>query len=310
MPRPIRLPAAVLCAFVAVAAPGAPAADRSPAAKRPGIVRFALCQTPSDASSSNDGIDGILDWARKRLPGDEDVVVFPELAFSGFREEAEAWRNATSVWTRAASFAKERRAFVVVNHPSGSGDGGPPVYGETRVFSPTGTVEAVYRKRDLAAMDLAAGLSPGDGPVVAALPFARLGLLVCKDSFFPGDEIRIGDYSSADVLVVQFSHPGVDDRKAPEAENFDTVEKERERMRSTRFEWMDLRKPYFGVNRAGPDGNYRLVGGTFAAAASGRIAAGLDDDPGVLVVDCRVLPDGSLVPVPVRSVPNVRREER
>ena len=274
-------------------------ADRIPATKRPGIVRFALCQTPSDdLPAKGGGVDGVLDWTRESLPGDEDVIVFPEFAFSSFAEEAEAWRSAALVWERAAAFARERRAFVVVNHPSRSEGEQPRIYDETRVFSPTGTVAAVYRKRNLAAMDRAAGLSPGDAPVMAELPFARLGLLVCKDSFFPGDKIRIEDYSSADVLVVQFSHPGVDDRNAPKAENFGSVEKERERLRSTRMEWADLHKPYLAVNRTGLDGVYRLTGGSFASDASGQIVSGLDDSPGVLVVDLRILLSGRLKPVP------------
>ena len=262
-----------------------PASDQSPAAKGCGIVRFALCQTPSGAFSSKDSIDAIFEWTRAQLSGDEDVVVFPELAFSRFSEQAEAWRDAPAVWIRTAAFAREQRAFVIVNHPSRSEGEPPRIYSETRVFSPSGTVVAVYRKRNLAEMDLANGFSPGDAPVVAELPFARLGLMVCKDAFFPGDCNQPGDFSTADALIVQFAHPGVDDRNAPEAANFANVEKERNRMRSTRIDWVDLHKPYCGVNRAGPDGNYRLVGGTFAASASGRIVAGLDDTPGVLVVD-------------------------
>ena len=288
---------------VATADADVPATGPRPAAKTPGVVRFALCQTPADAFPPKDRIDAVFEWTRSRLPGDEDVIVFPEFAFTRFSDEAEAWRDATSVWARATAFAQERRAFVIANHPSGSGGEPSRIYGETRVFSPTGTVAAVYRKRNLAAMDRAAGLSAGDGSVVAELPFARLGLLICKDAFFPEDGIEIGDYAASDVLVVQFSHPGVDDRNAPEAADFSSVEKERNRMRSTRREWADLRKPYFGVNRAGPDGSYRLAGGTFAAAASGRIVSGLDDDPGVLVVDCTVLPDGRLVPVPAPTTP-------
>lgn len=298
MPRPRRLLTALLCACVAAVAPDAPAANRSPAAKRPGIVQFALCQTPSDASSPKDRIDEIFDWARRRLPGNEDVIVFPEFAFSSFAEEPEAWRGATSVWKRVAAFARERRAFVIANHPSGSEDGRARIFGETRVFSPEGTVTAVYRKRNLAAMDRAAGLSAGDASVMAELPFARVGLLICKDAFFPEDGIEVEDYAAADVMVVQFSHPGVDDRNAPEAKNFGSVESERERMRSTRKEWAALRTPYLAVNRAGPDGVYRLAGGTFASDALGRIVSGLDDSPGVLVIDLRALPNGRLKPVP------------
>ena len=69
-------------------------------------------------------------------------------------------------------------------------------------------------------------------------------------------------------------------------------------MHDARFDWRRLRKPFLAVNKTGPDGLYRLVGGSFAADASGRIVADVGAVPGVLFVDFPLGPDGRIVPEP------------
>ncbi len=221
--------------------------------------------------------------------------MFPEFTFATFKEEAVAWRNEATVWKKAAAFARRRHAYVVVNQPSR--DENHRVYSETRVYSPLGYVTAVYRKRVLANMDKKAGYSPGPRAAMAQLPFARIGILICKDAFQP--QTGFSRYTNADILLVQFAHPGVNNRAAQEAKGFNTATMEMKRLRNTRLGWKDLEKPYLAVNKTGSEGNYTLAGGTFAARSSGTIVTKVDSVAKVLAVDFPLGENKRIVPSPI-----------
>ncbi len=284
-----RFPVSVLAELLACSC----ASQRDFAPKTPGRMRLALCQTPCGPFADGERIDETLDWARRRLRGDEDAIVFPELAFASYSELGTVWRGAPEVWEKSAAFARERGAWVFVNHPNRP-DGSTRPFNETRVFAPDGTVAAVYRKRVLARMDVAAGFGAGPPAVPADLPFGRIGLLVCKDAFTPSE--GSGDYADADALIVQFAHPGVDDRHAPEAANFPSSEESRNDLRDSVYGWLAPGRRYLAVNKAGPDGVYTLCGGTFAASGAGEIGAGADADAEIVFVDIPLGPDGRIAP--------------
>lgn len=107
--------------------------------KTAGRVRIALCQTPTRASSAAAQVDATFAWARANLRGDEDLIVFPELAFAPFTELKTAWKRGPDVWKKVAAFARERKAWVVANHPNRPGSG-KKMYNETRVYDPDGAV--------------------------------------------------------------------------------------------------------------------------------------------------------------------------
>lgn len=261
--------------------------------KTPGVARFALCQTAALETASEESVAEVFAWVRGRLRGDEDAVVLPEMAFTTFSEFPDAWRYAPAVWRQAADFAVERDAWVFVNHPNREGDGANArLFNETRVFSPDGGVAAVYRKRVLANMDGAAGFSPGAETTVADLPFARIGLLICKDAYYP-DKGGAG-YVAADMLLVQFSHPGVDDRDAPEAAGFPSSAQSLKDLRRSRYGWSHLKVPFAAANKDGPDGNYVLCGGTFAADSDGTAFAGRKSGAGVVFADFPLRADGRI----------------
>ncbi|MBR3085316.1 MAG: InlB B-repeat-containing protein [Kiritimatiellae bacterium] len=271
--------------------------------KTGGVARFALCQTPALEAGCADPVSNIFDWVGERLVGDEDAVVLPEYAFTTFSEFAGAWDFAAEVWDASAAFAAENSVWLFVNHPNRAGGADSPLFNETRVFSPQGETFAFYRKRELANMDRAAGFSRGDAAMVAGLPFGDVGILVCKDAQYPE---KGGDgYVGASLLLVQFAHPGVDDPEAPEAKTFDPTAEAMQTFRDTCGKWSFLSVPYLAVNKAGPDGNYNLCGGTFAADDAGNVVGGLDGDPGVLVVDVALAEDGRIPapPAPAQRAP-------
>ena len=267
--------------------------------KTPGLIRFALCQTPCGVFPDSTRINDTFDWVRDSLRGDEDVIVFPELAFVNFSELKTGWRKGPTVWKKAKAFAKERGAWVLVNHPNRPGGASSKMYSETRVYAPDGHIAAVYRKRVLAEMDSKASFSPGPAAVMAKLPFAKLGLLICKDAFVPS--IGGSAYAKADILLVQFAHPGVIKRTKAERAWFHSVKTARNEVRGSRLDWKSLRKPFMAVNKSGPDGHYKLAGGAFAAKANGKIVAETGTSPTVLFVDFPLQKNGKIQPTPMPS---------
>ena len=287
----MKIPISVLCILLALQ--GALGGTT----KTPGVARFALCQTAALETASEDSVADVFAWVRGRLRGDEDAIVLPEMAFTSFSEFPDAWRYAPAVWRQAADFAVERAAWVFVNHPNREGVGADArLFNETRVFSPDGVVAAVYRKRVLANMDVAAGFSRGTKTTVADLPFARIGLLICKDAFFP--EKGGAGYVAADMLLVQFSHPGVDDRAAPEAASFPSSAKSFKDLRRSRRGWSHLKVPFVAANKDGSDGRYVLCGGTFAADSAGTAFAGRQFGAGVVFADFPLQDDGRIAAPP------------
>ncbi len=142
---------------------------------------------------------------------------------------------------------------------------------------------------------------------MANLPFTRLGLLICKDAFTP-DQAH-ASYAKASILLVQFAHPGVDNRKYPEAKGFKTSKAEMKRLRKTRLGWKDLKKPYMAVNKYGREGHYTLAGGTFAAKASGKIVTRLDAEADVLFVDFSLGANERITPKTISASESSEAEE-
>ncbi len=277
------------------------AAWRKYVPKTAGRLRIALCQIPTKLTtgSATKRINRTFAWAGKKLRGKEDFIVFPEFTFATFKEEATAWRMADKVWKAAADFARKHDAWVFVNQPNKVVKNGVSrIYSETRVFSPDGAVAATYRKRVLAGMDKRAGYSRGPTKAtMAKLPFAKVGILICKDAFCP--KVGGAPYAKADVILVQFAHPGIENRRASEAQTFETPAGERKLLQDSRLGWKKFGKPYMAVNKTGPDGIYRLAGGTFAAKAAGKIVTKLETKAGVLRVDFKIGANGRIKPTPV-----------
>ena len=276
-----RLALIVCCALFAVLSAFSEGKEAPPyTSKSPGKIRFALCQTSCVTSGPTNHVTQVLEWVSRHLQGDEDVIVLPELAFASFLDLESAWKEAPAVWSASAAFARERRAYLFANHPER--EEGGDLFNETRVFAPDGNVIATYRKRELANMDVAASFSKGKNVPLVQLPFAKVGILICKDAFIPSHE---ADYDKADILVAQFAHPGILEKRTPEQKWLKNPEESLAQLRDSWWKWRAFGKPYLAVNKIGHDGDYILVGGTFAADASGRKICLEETGPQILIVD-------------------------
>ncbi|WEX09011.1 carbon-nitrogen hydrolase family protein [Chelativorans sp. AA-79] len=109
---------------------------------------------------------------------------------------------------RGADLAKELSIFIHIGSTAISLDGGK-VANRAFLFGPDGTLIATYDKIHMFDVDLDKGESwresatyaPGEQTVVAALPFARVGLAVCYDLRFP-QLFRAQALAGAEVLTV------------------------------------------------------------------------------------------------------------
>ncbi|MBQ7252054.1 MAG: InlB B-repeat-containing protein, partial [Kiritimatiellae bacterium] len=94
------------------------------------------------------------------------------------------------------------------------------------------------------------------------------------------------------------SHPGVDDRDAPEAAGFPSSAQSLKDLRRSRYGWSHLKVPFAAANKDGPDGNYVLCGGTFAANSDGTAFAGRKSGAGVVFADFPLRDDGRIAAPP------------
>jgi predicted amidohydrolase len=93
------------------------------------------------------------------------------------------------------ALAKEHDVWILGGTFPEAAEGGSRVYNTSVLVSPSGGIEAVYRKIHLFDIDLRASggelftesdtVAPGSEVVVAATPFGAIGLSVCYDLRFP-----------------------------------------------------------------------------------------------------------------------------
>ncbi|MBQ7252549.1 MAG: carbon-nitrogen hydrolase family protein [Kiritimatiellae bacterium] len=291
---------------LASGAAGTPAAGADgPHAWQPreaGRIRFAVCQMATRTGEIAENARRGLAWAEKAADGGADAVVFPEFSFVSYPDllrGAEVPDFDEAEWGLAAfgDFARRRGCWVFVNHPERA-DGAR--YNEMRVLGPDGRVAATYRKCTLALVDACLGMHPGEGGVVADLPFGRVGLLVCKDASEP--EPFQAAYAAADVLVVQFAHVvrgGRDVRGG---------RRDVRRNPFVRFpEPLDgivsgcreaFAKPLVVASKPGAEGPWPLAGGSRVVDAEGRAVASAGEGECLLVADFPCGPDGRIAGAP------------
>ena len=107
------------------------------------------------------------------------VVVFPELSLTGYELDAPAVDGADPRLAELVAACAERGSIALAGAPV-AGHGGSRAIGVLAVDGEGAHV--AYRKLWLGDAELAAGLVPGEDPVVFAVDGWRLGLAVCKDT--------------------------------------------------------------------------------------------------------------------------------
>jgi NAD+ synthase (glutamine-hydrolysing) len=152
-------------------------------------VRIALGQVDTTVGDLPGNVDLLTAWASRATEADADVVVFPELAITGYPPEDLVLRpsfvhdNLTALDALAAKTAGG--ASIVVGFVDRTERG---IHNAAAVIG-NGQVIARYHKIKLpnyGVFDEARTFTPGDAACPIRLADSELGLSVCEDAWMPG----------------------------------------------------------------------------------------------------------------------------
>jgi NAD+ synthase (glutamine-hydrolysing) len=152
-------------------------------------VRIALGQVDTTVGDLPGNVDLLTAWASRATEADADVVVFPELAITGYPPEDLVLRpsfvedNLTALDALAAKTAGG--ASIVVGFVDRTERG---IHNAAAVIG-NGQVIARYHKIKLpnyGVFDEARTFTPGDAACPIRLAGSELGLSVCEDAWMPG----------------------------------------------------------------------------------------------------------------------------
>jgi predicted amidohydrolase len=152
-------------------------------------VRIALGQVDTTVGDLPGNVDLLTAWASRATEADADVVVFPELAITGYPPEDLVLRpsfvddNLTALDALAANTAGG--ASIVVGFVDRTERG---IHNSAAVIG-DGQVIARYHKIKLpnyGVFDEARTFTPGDAACPIRLADSELGLSVCEDAWTPG----------------------------------------------------------------------------------------------------------------------------
>jgi predicted amidohydrolase len=165
---------------------------------------LAVVQTSPRIDELHNNLEQIEASLKSLEPSKNKIVVFPEMATTGYffdsrehlRKFAEAIPEGPT--TQAlVSLARAYHAYLVVGLPELQGNN---IFNSAVVVGPDGYITK-YRKLHLWSEEKLLYDSGDLGIVVANLPFAKVGIMICYDLWFP-EQIRILRLMGADVIAV------------------------------------------------------------------------------------------------------------
>ena len=176
------------------------------------MLRLALCQIDLPVGDVDGNVERIRAGVREARDRGAAVVVFPELAITGYPPE-DLLLKPGFVEDAAAALqdlaAGVRGVAVIVGAPVGGvarRDGpsdGPALHNGAAVLA-NGAVAATHHKHHLpnyAVFDERRYFAPGDAAVVIELNGHRLGVTVCEDVWAPGGPAEWAAAGGAEVLL-------------------------------------------------------------------------------------------------------------
>jgi predicted amidohydrolase len=259
--------------------------------RHPGRVRFALCQYGSRVGDFVWNAAHALEYAEEAVRCGADVIVLPEYSFTTVHDlrAGRAWINLEEVpWLGKAlgNFTRRHRCYLFANHARTFGKHRRRRVNESFLVGPDGKVVARYAKRFLALLDQRIDFDPGtNGAVVAELPFARVGMLICKDTGY-SESFREA-FRDADLLLMQFGHiahwgsgtapTGLRASLAGATNVFPRVAED----------WAEDHdgKPFLMVNKTGLEKEFAFAGGSRVFGADEKPLAVADSSESILYVD-------------------------
>lgn len=267
--------------------------------QHPGTVRFALCQMDSRVGDIPWNFHHAMRYAEEAASHGADVIVLPEFSFTTVHDlrRGRAWFNiGHEHWmsNTVASFTRRHHAYLIYNHPFTFGARGEHHLNETRIVGPDGAIVTNYQKIVMALLDRRVNIGPSlQGPVVAELPFTRIGMLICKDTAEP--DHFAGPYQEADLLLAQFAHiTHWGHKEVPSGLREQTIFAPDVFPRIGRMWHGILRKTLLMVNKSGLEDDFAYIGGSRVIDVEGRPLSEANSCAAIVYADFALGADGRI----------------
>lgn len=175
-------------------------------------VRVGLCQIRPRTGDIEANLKTIREMAARASRKEVDILLFPELALTGYMARDELFELAQPVNGEAVSeleaIAREHGVYLVVGMPE-LDEHTFMLYNSAVVVGPEGLV-GTYRKRHLPSygvFDEARYFKPFKGPIeVFDLSIGKVGVAICYDLFFP-ETVRTMALKGAKLVLVLSAAP-------------------------------------------------------------------------------------------------------
>jgi NAD+ synthase (glutamine-hydrolysing) len=230
-----------------------------------------------------------------------DIVVFPELALSGYPPEDLLFhrgfrRQVEDALTSVC--ASVGNAAAIVGFPEYFGENASAHLYNSAAFITNGAVAALHRKCELPnykVFDEKRYFRPGSQPTVIERNGFRIGILVCEDVWEPAAARSARD-AGAELLVIINASPY-------------EIHKQREREAVVRARLLDVRLPVAYVNCVGGQDELVFDGNSFVMDAAGTVVMRAPAfEEGVYAADFTRDAQGKAVPVPTDVAPELSDE--
>jgi len=261
-------------------------------------MRVALAQINPTVGDLRGNFERIVAFAVRAREAGAHLVVFPELAVSGYPPEDLLLNPLFVRECRATLEAAARRCAgidAVVGFPECADD---RVHNAAALLR-DGLVAGISRKTELpnyGVFDEHRYFAPGTGPFVANAGGVRCLITICEDIWVPGGAVERLAREQRPGLVLNLSASPFHAGKLAERHGA-----------AARFA-QAAGAPVCYVNLVGGQDELVFDGGSFVMAADGRIAAAakrFDED--LVVVDFTPVPGGTLAPAAVTAPPDPDR---
>jgi predicted amidohydrolase len=223
-------------------------------------VKVGVAQIACRSGDAAGNMAGLRTWARAARERGCELVVFPELADTGYDMDAVRRLRAQERDDPLASLgaaAAECGLHIVCGVAERTNQG---LFNSAAVLAPDGRCAAVYRKTHLLSTELVreeSVFTPGDRLVTARIGGWVVGLLVCYDLRFP-EAARALAVAGAEILIVVSAWPEV------RAEHWDIF---------TRSRAIENQAWLLASNRTGTDGPIAFCGRSRIVDPWGSIAS-------------------------------------
>jgi NAD+ synthase (glutamine-hydrolysing) len=225
-------------------------------------MRVAIAQINSTVGDLSGNATLISTTVKKALAAGCDLVLFPELALTGYPPEDLLLKPAFLRDTKKY-LAQIARATTGIAAVVGYVDSDKERCFNAAAWIEKGKVAATYHKRQLpnyGVFDEKRYFEPGDSSLTRALKGLRVGVTICEDIWMPGAHLQDLKRDKPDIVVNISASPF-------------HVNKLRQRHAALKPQIQFLKKPFIYCNLVGGQDELVFDGGSFCTDGNGHVTA-------------------------------------